>query len=532
MALMACGHSHAPEEHHHHDEHEHEEHEHDHESHHHHEEHEHDEHHHDEHEHEEHGHDHASHNHENLLLAAYSADAELFAEMHPLVLGSESEMVCKFTRLKDFKPIDEGEVEAELIVGDKHAIFKSEGLHKPGTCHIDLEPEEEGDAKIVVRLKTKDLETEFVLKTKVFDHEHEAAEYAEEMEKKSPNGVTFGKELSWGVEFETQEVKMQKTGKVIRSIAQILPSIDNELTVSAKASGIAELSGRLSLGAQVSQQELICTIDASQNLEGNINMELQKAESEFSKAKAEYERIKALRDENLALESELQESKLAYENAQSQYNALKQNFKKGKQEVKALKGGYIKQILIGNGEYVSVGQPIAVITNSKSLRLQAEVQSGYYGDLKDIVSANIRKINSQADAQSLESLGGKLVSYGRQVSSTSTLIPVTFEINNVGNYLPGTYVEIFMKTQSQGEKLTAPSSSIVEDMGSYFVYVQLTPELFEKRQVKIGDNDGLSTEIVSGLSQGERVVSKGAMLVKLQQASGSVDPHAGHNHAH
>ena len=60
--------------------------------------------------------------------------------------------------------------------------------------------------------------------------------------------------------------------------------------------------------------------------------------------------------------------------------------------------------------------------------------------------------------------------------------------------------------------------------------VQINPELFEKREVKVGATDGLRTEILSGISATDRVVTKGAILVKLAQASGALDPHAGHVH--
>ena len=78
--------------------------------------------------------------------------------------------------------------------------------------------------------------------------------------------------------------------------------------------------------------------------------------------------------------------------------------------------------------------------------------------------------------------------------------------------------------------MTVPNSSLVEEMGNYFVFVQLTPEFFEKREVKTGKSNGLRTEILSGLKENERIVGKGAVLVKLAQASGKLDAHAGHVH--
>ena len=51
-----------------------------------------------------------------------------------------------------------------------------------------------------------------------------------------------------------------------------------------------------------------------------------------------------------------------------------------------------------------------------------------------------------------------------------------------------------------------------------------------KREVKIGQTDGVRTEILSGLNGQERVVAKGAVLVKLAQATGSLDAESGHAH--
>jgi hypothetical protein len=70
----------------------------------------------------------------------------------------------------------------------------------------------------------------------------------------------------------------------------------------------------------------------------------------------------------------------------------------------------------------------------------------------------------------------------------------------------------------------------MEDQGNYFVYIQIHPELFEKRSVRIGATDGIRTEIVSGAAITDRIITQGAILVKLAQATGTLDAHSGHNH--
>ena len=105
-----------------------------------------------------------------------------------------------------------------------------------------------------------------------------------------------------------------------------------------------------------------------------------------------------------------------------------------------------------------------------------------------------------------------------------------FEIDNNGGLLPGAFVELFILADDRRPVLSVPSGALVEEMGNYFVYVQLTPEFFEKREVSIGRTDGVRTEVTSGLTGTERVVSRGAVLLKVAQAAGGLDAESGHHH--
>lgn len=89
---------------------------------------------------------------------------------------------------------------------------------------------------------------------------------------------------------------------------------------------------------------------------------------------------------------------------------------------------------------------------------------------------------------------------------------------------------MFIRTRGARPTITVPAISLIEEMGNYFVYVQLTPEYFEKREVTIGQTDGIRTEILSGLNGTERVVTRGATLVKITQSSGHLDAESGHQH--
>src|SRR5439155_4446396 len=62
----------------------------------------------------------------------------------------------------------------------------------------------------------------------------------------------------------------------------------------------------------------------------------------------------------------------------------------------------------------------------------------------------------------------------------------------------------------QGRMLLVPSSAVVHDAASTYLYVQHTPERFELRQVTVGQTFGSLLQVTNGLRDGDRVVVRGA----------------------
>lgn len=369
-------------------------------------------------------------------------------------------------------------------------------------------------------------------------HNHGIKE-GHEHEEENPFAVHFDKEMQKKVDFSIAKVEKRNIGSIIETVAQVQASSLDETIICAKTDGMVSLKNRaLAVGSTINTGQAICTINASATTNNNLSAQQQQAQAEYQRAKAEYKRLQSLREEQLALESDVANAKAAMESALAQVKALQNGFAGGYQNVTATTSGYLKQLLVKDGQFIQAGQEIAIITKTQTLQLKAEVPVSYFSILKDIYDANIilpsscEEYDHDSKTINLLSLGGKMLGYGHQTSTSSPLVPITFEIKNIINLVPGTLVNMFIKTKSTEEKLCVPSVSIIEEMGNWFVYVQTSEEHFEKRQVEIGANDGQYTEIRSGLTTAEKVVAHGAMLVKLQQAAGNVDPEAGHSHSH
>jgi RND family efflux transporter MFP subunit len=263
--------------------------------------------------------------------------------------------------------------------------------------------------------------------------------------------------------------------------------------------------------------------------ENNSSVRFAEAQNNFEKAQADYERLKELANDKIVSEKELLNAKNQYDNTKAVFENLQNNFSASGEKVKSTLAGYIKQVLVKNGQYVEAGQPLVIVSQNKTLVLYAEVQQKYAPYLGAIYSANIRTVNDQK-SYTLEELNGKILSFGRSANNDNYLIPVNLQIDNTGSFISGSFVELYLKTITSSQAVTVPNSALIEEQGAFFVFVQITPELFEKREIKTGVTDGLKTEVLNGINENERVVIKGAILVKLAQSSGTLDAHSGHVH--
>jgi len=467
---------------------------------------------------------------ESLRLTAYNHDFEVFAEAQPFVVGKESTILAHFTHLENFKPLLNGSITVSLIVGTEGIRQTVNKPIKDGIYLFALKPGQLGTGKLLFDIETPTGVSQItVMNVKIYDNEDTAQHAAIDAVQSSSNGVLFTKEQSWKVDFATEEVRHQPFGQIIRTIAQVQASQNDEKLVVARASGIVQFSANdIVSGKAVKAGQALFTIQSGGLADNNMNVRYNAAVIEYNRAKADYERKKLLANDRIVSDRELLETETIYKNAKVIYENLRKHFSSGSQSISSPLNGFVKQVLVRNGEYAEAGQAVIVVSQNRDLQIKAELQPRFYDVLSTISTANIRVLNSNL-TYTLEELNGKIISYGKSINLQNPLIPVVFQVKNSTGLLPGSLVEMYIKLQTNNQALTIPNGAIIEAMGTHFVFVQITPEYFEKRTVSIGKTDGFRTEITKGISSGERVVSKGAILVKLSQVTGALDTH-GHAH--
>ena len=356
------------------------------------------------------------------------------------------------------------------------------------------------------------------------DHAKESVE-KESVKSEHSDEIVFAPEKAEAAGVKTETVQAGTFRGVIQVSGQILASQGDEATVVASTSGVVSFVRPLVEGMAVAEDKAVLTVSGSRIQDGDA---INRTRVAYETAKAEYERASKLVDQQIVSQKDFNALKEAYENARIAYEALSPSADGQGVSVVSPIAGYIKSCLVKEGDYVTVGQPLLTVTQTRRLRLRADVPERYYPMLRGVSSAHFRTSYNDHVYQ-LDSLNGRLLSYGKSTDGTSYYIPVTFEFDNRGEVLPGAFAEVWLLSGEREDIISIPRSALTEEQGVKFVYVQLDAECYQKREVKTGADDGARVKILSGLKEGEKLVTQGAIHVKLASASNAIPAHT-HNH--
>lgn len=340
------------------------------------------------------------------------------------------------------------------------------------------------------------------------------------------NEIVLHPEQAQAAGVKVSTIQPQTFRQVIPTSGQILAAQGNERMAVAPVSGVVSFRGRVTEGMTVSAGSPLLTLSSRHMAEGDP---VQKARVNYETAKQEYERMKALVESRIVSEKAFAQARQTYENARISYEAVARNHTPEGQTVSAPIGGYVKSLLVKEGDFVQMGQPLVSITQNRKLFLRADISERYYADLPHITSAHFgTPYNDQV--YSLDDLNGRFLSYGKATGSDSGYyIPVTFEFDNRGDVIPGSFVEVYLLSQPIEDAIALPHSALTEEQGSFFVYRQLDEECYEKQLVELGADNGKQVLIHSGVKAGDRIVTRGAYQVKLAGATSAIPPHT-HEH--
>lgn len=340
-------------------------------------------------------------------------------------------------------------------------------------------------------------------------------------------GITLSPQKAKASGVVVEKIQPTTFHGVIHTSGIVMAASCDETTIVATTNGRVANADHISEGIHVGANTTLFTI-TSAGMQMEEGDPVKRAQIDFEKAEREYHRAEQLIKDQLITNSELNQIKADYEVAKLTFEALSRNRGAGGVVVKTPRAGFIKQCLVNEGDYVEAGQPLAILTQNQHLYLRAEVPERYFNQLNSIRCAKFRTSYSDR-LYDITDMGGHVQSYGRSVEQNNSYLPVIFEFNNTGDVVQGSFADIYLITGDRPNVITLPLTAITEEQGLHYVYVREDEDGYRKQEVTLGQEDGERIEILSGIRQGDDVVVRGAMQIKLASASNEIPAHT-HNH--
>lgn len=173
--------------------------------------------------------------------------------------------------------------------------------------------------------------------------------------------------------------------------------------------------------------------------------------------------------------------------------------------------GFITELPVMEGQYVSEGSTVVKLANLSSLWAEAQVYTSQLSaiDLKGTATVQFPDIPGKEWKGSIEFANPEIVS-----DSRLNLVRVSIPNPN-GLLKPGMPAYVSIKSKELNT-LTLPSDAVLRDGKMNVVWVQSGKNSYKMKMVQTGLESGDRLEIKSGLQNGDVVVTRGAYLLNSE----------------
>jgi multidrug efflux pump subunit AcrA (membrane-fusion protein) len=175
--------------------------------------------------------------------------------------------------------------------------------------------------------------------------------------------------------------------------------------------------------------------------------------------------------------------------------------------------GEITHKYVDAGALVSPSTPLVTLSHTETLKVMANVLE------RDIALVKIgMKVRIQAEAFPDKTFDGKIIRMNSALDTATRTLQTEIHIPNTGRMLrPGMFAKIEIALSTHTGTLTIPKAALIEEGENHVIFVVENNKALRKAIVTGIEQDD-TVEVLQGLQEGDRIVTKGQSSLKDRSA--------------
>jgi RND family efflux transporter MFP subunit len=355
-------------------------------------------------------------------------------------------------------------------------------------------------------------------------------------------------EQQWTIRLKLAKAEEAMKAPQIQSTGRVVPVPGKRAIVAPPVGGVIRAGSIPRVGQRVSKGQLLATLtqtptaaEAAQIQAATTQIQIEhsridaerrrlaqveiEAKARLEEATHDLGRSQRLYEKKAYSAKALESDQLARDVAAAQLEAIREQLRAlqsappslqvpgAAYDVHAPISGTVVSVRKATGEQVAPGEAILEIVALDTVWVEAPVFEQDLGKLSNQSHA----VFSTAAYPDRE-FQGRLINIGKVIDEQSRAATVIFEVPNRSEQLSiGMQANVRLDAGSTESVLLIPKEAVLDNEGKKIVYVLISGEEFERRDVAVGDEYGDKVAILSGVEKGERVVTQGAYQLKLQE---------------
>jgi cobalt-zinc-cadmium efflux system membrane fusion protein len=338
---------------------------------------------------------------------------------------------------------------------------------------------------------------------------------------------------------DTGEGGLVRTAKAVQKKISSRLSATGEIRLNDKATvhvtpripSVIE-SVSVDIGTDVKKGDVLFTVNSTEL--GKTLAEHRRNRTLEDLARKIYERETSLFEKEVGSEQDVIDAQAAYEQQKAELTATEQTLRVlglteeeiAKSEsspdadmrmlpVRAsISGSVLKRHAVA-GELVEPGADVMLLSNLEELWVWIDL---YEQDLPLFVPGKASKpmpVDITVKAYPGRTFTGAMDYVSALMDEHTRTVKARAVVKNTDGLLrPGMFCRVDVASGTAADALVVPSSAVLTDEGTAFVFRHWKDDYFVRRTVKIGVSHNGDTEIAEGVKDGDTIVTEGAFLLK------------------